>query len=236
MPPRGQQRVLVAGSRGVIGEALCRHFLASGHKVVGCSRSETVIDHEHFEYRQCDISDERAVSELFYGLDRDGVAPDIVILSAAVFSTGMVALLDGNQIDAVLATNVKGSLLLVREAIKRMMQKRYGRLIAISSISATKAERGVALYSMTKAALEQLIKVLPFEIGKHEITFNAVEIAMFEGTGMAAKLSTDARAALMNTLAVKRLCTSQDLCNAVEFFARPESSYVTGQILKLGFV
>lgn len=229
------QVVLVVGSRGLIGESLCMFFLARGAKVVGCSRSRTTFTHENFRHYICDISDEQAVVKMFFQLDRAQMSPGIVILSAATYSNNMVALLSSSEIDKVLSTNVKGLLFLTREAVKRMTRKRFGRIIALSSIRASRAERGAALYSMSKAGLEQLIKVLPFEVGDSPITFNAIEISMFE-KGMAGKLSEEARARLIDSLAIKRLCTPDDLCNAVEFFARSESSYVTGQVLKLGFV
>lgn len=227
--------VLVAGCRGLIGESLCRLFLQLGAQVVGFSRSKPALVHESFHYYACDISDERAVVEAFHNLDASERAPDTVILSAAAFSTGMVALLTGREVESVLATNIKGSLLVTREAMKRMIQKRFGRVIALSSIRVSRAERGTALYALTKAGLEQLMKVLPMEVGDCPITFNAIEISLVED-GMARSLSPEARRRLLDSLVIKRFCTADDLCNAVEFFAKPESSYITGQILKLGFI
>jgi 3-oxoacyl-[acyl-carrier protein] reductase len=227
--------VLVVGSRGLVGESLCRFFLERGAKVVGCSRSQATIEPEHFHHYICDIGDEQAVLKMFYLLDQAQMSPDSVILSAGAFSTNMVALLSSREMDSILSTNVKGALLIAREAVKRMTRKRFGRIIALSSISVSRTERGAALYSMSKAALEQLIRVLPLEVGDYPVTFNAIEISLLDG-GMARDLSKEARARLMDLLAVKRFCTPQDLCNAVEFFAKTESSYVTGQVLKLGFV
>jgi 3-oxoacyl-[acyl-carrier protein] reductase len=226
--------VLVVGSRGLIGESLCRFFLGRGARVVGCSRSAMALEHANFRHYVCDISVEQQVVQMFYLLDRAELSPDIVVLSAAQSSASMVATLSSCEMDAVFSTNLKGSLFVAREALKRMMQNRFGRMIVLSSVRVSRADRGTALYSMSKSALEQLIKVLPLEVGACPITFNAIEISLVED-GMARKLTDEARARLMDSLAIKRFCAAEDLCNAVAFFASPESSYVTGQILKLGF-
>jgi 3-oxoacyl-[acyl-carrier protein] reductase len=227
--------VLVAGCRGLIGGSLCEFFLARGAQVVGFSRTRPALEHENFHYFACDVSDEQAVVNAFHNLDASERAPDTLILSAAAFSTGMVALLTGREVESVLATNIKGSLFLAREAVKRMIQKRFGRVIALSSICVSRAERGTALYALTKAGLEQLIKVLPMEVGDCPITFNAIEISLLED-GMASSLSPEAHQRLLNSLAIKQFCTIDNLYNTIEFFAKLESSYITGQILKLGFI
>jgi 3-oxoacyl-[acyl-carrier protein] reductase len=227
--------VLVVGSGGPLGESLCRFLLDRGAKIVGCSRSKTTIEHPGFSHQVCDIADEQAVVNMFYLLERAQETPDTVILNAASSATSMVALLSVAEIERVVGTNLKGASLVLREALKRMTLKRFGRVIALSSIRVSIPARGSAIYAMSKAGLEQLIRVLPFEVEDSDITFNAVEISVLEG-GMAAKLSEAERASLVASLAIKRFCSPADVCNAVEFFARPESSYVTGQILKLGFV
>jgi 3-oxoacyl-[acyl-carrier protein] reductase len=227
--------VLVVGSRGLIGESLCRFFLSQGATVVGCSRTSMKVEHNRFRHHACSITDERAVVGMFQHLVRAEISPEIVVLGAAVPSTRMIAMVSSSDIDTVLSTNLRGALFVIREAVKSMTRRRYGRVIVLSSIRVPKPVRGCALYSSSKAALEQVIKVLPFEVGDLPITFNAIEISMVSD-GMAAGLSDEVRAQLLNSLAVKRVCTTDDICNAVEFFARPESSYVTGQILRLGFV
>jgi 3-oxoacyl-[acyl-carrier protein] reductase len=227
--------VLVAGCRGTLGESLCGFFLDRGARVVGCSRSETAVARANFHHYVCDIADEQAVVGMFHLMDRAEMLPDTLILNAAASATALVVMVSDAEIERVLATNLKGASFVVREAFKRMTRKRFGRIIALSSIRVSNPARGSALYAMSKAGLEQLIRVLPFEVSDSDITFNAVEISLLEN-GMARDLSEQARARLIESLAIKRLCTPADVCNAVEFFARPESSYVTGQVLKLGFV
>lgn len=227
--------VLVVGSRGPIGEALCKFFLARGATVVGCSRTSMAVEHDRFRHHACSITDERSVVDMFQHLECSEIFPAILVLGASVSSMGMIAMVPSSEIDTVLSTNLRGALFVIREAVKSMMRRRYGRVIVLSSIRVPKPVRGSALYSLSKAALEQVIRVLPFEVGDLPITFNAIEISMVSD-GMAAGLSDEARAQLLNSLAVKRVCTTDDICNAVEFFARPESSYITGQTLRLGFV
>lgn len=227
--------VLVAGSRGDIGESICGFFLNQGARVIGCGRSSASIEHERFQHHICDISSEKAVMEMYFALDRSQITPEVLVVNAAAFSLTPVMLLGGKEIANLLSINVAGLLFLARETLKRMTRRRFGRIIMLSSIAVSKPVRGSSLYAMTKAALEQFTRNLPLEIEGSGVTVNAIEISVFD-SGMALRLSPQARASLMESLAIKRPCTAEDLCNALDFFARPESSYVTGQVLKLGFV
>lgn len=231
----GGRRVLIVGCRGVIGESLCRFFVERNAIVVGCSRGSMHFEHEHFRHHLCDVRDEHEVVKMFQDLASAEARPEIVVVSAAVASTGMVAMVSSSDLDAILGTNIRGIFFVIREALKGMMQLRFGRLIVLSSIRVTKPARGCGVYSLSKAGVEQLVRVLPFEVGNLPITFNAIEISLV-GDGMGKGLSAEAREELVESLPMKRLCTPDDICNAVEFFARSNSSYVTGQILRLGFV
>lgn len=227
--------VFVAGSRGAIGEPLCFHFLSCGARVVGFSRSPTRLEHKCFLHRTCDIRDGKAVTEMFFELEQSGVVPDVLIINAGRYSSHALSLLTAQEMDEVLSVNLKGPLLVIREAMKRMMRNSFGRIVAVSSIRVSHPEYGSGLYSISKAALEQLVRALAVELAPCGGTANGVAVGLFQG-GMADRLTSAAKERILDSLVIKRPCSAEDLCNAVEFFARPGTSYITGQILRLGFL
>lgn len=227
---------VIIGCRGPVGEALCAGLAARGYRVVACGRTSPwpagTVD-----FRQLDVTDEAAIGQLFYQLKREDIHPDVVVLNAARFSDRPVSMISAAHVDELFDVNVRGALLIAREAIKAFMRRGgTGRLVAVSSIAASRPAEGAPVYGMSKAALEHMVRALPAEVAGSSITVNAVEIAVFGGEGMAANLSGGVRERLLAGMAVRRPCQAEDLVHAVAFLASPESAYITGQILRLGFV
>ncbi|MEQ1727559.1 MAG: SDR family oxidoreductase [Vicinamibacterales bacterium] len=227
---------LVVGVRGPVGEAIAAGLLDRGFRVIGCGRTAPAGTLD-VEFRPVDVRDEDAVRRLFFDLDREFAVPEVIVLNAARFSDRPIAMVSGEHIDDVLDTNVKGPLLVTREAIKALIRRnRPGRIVAISSVAASRPLSGAPLYGLSKGALEHLVKSLPGELVGRPITVNAIEIALFEGAGMAAGLREDTRESLLSGLSIRRPCRPSDLNNVVEFLTLPASEYITGQVLRLGFV
>ena len=227
--------VLIAGCNGALGAALCASFLDRGFHVFGCSRSPAQITHERFAHHAADLSREEGVLDWMNAVDARGATPGILILNAAKPAHGVLPTVREKDLMETLNVNWLGPCLVVRECMKRMMARKWGRIVAMTSICASQPMRGAGAYSMSKVALEQLIRQTALEAGRYGITANAVAIPVLE-TGMAESLSEELRAEIVRRCAIPRCCTPEDVWNAVEFFVRPESSYVTGQILHLGFI
>ena len=227
--------VLIAGCNGALGTALCASFLERGFRVFGCSRRAARMAHERFEQHQADLSSEEGVLDWLNAIDARGVSPGVLILNSAISSGGVLATVIEKDLLEVMQVNWLGPCLLIRECMKRMMARKFGRIVAMSSIRASEPVGGAGVYSMSKVAMEQLIRQTALEGGRFGITANAVAISIL-ATGMAESLSDEARREIVRRCAIPRYCTADDVLNAVDFFVRPESSYVTGQILHLGFI
>jgi 3-oxoacyl-[acyl-carrier protein] reductase len=225
--------VLITGASRGIGKDLCEHFLRNSARVIGISRSACDAFHENYRHFPVDVSDENAVQELFRTIRDDYGAVDILINNAGVLTSQYALLMPASSAETMIRTNFLGAFLMARESAKLMMQKKFGRIINISSMAVTLSPVGDAVYSASKSALTQFSRVFAKEVGGYGITCNVLGITAIE-TEMLRKIPREAIDKIIHGLPIKRLATIGDITNALDFFVRKESDSITGQVLYLG--
>jgi len=233
--------LISGGSRG-LGLAIVERLLARGDRVATFSRSGSPAlaalaaahpDRLHAE--SLDGSDSAAVIgfvgrvvERFGGLDH-------CIANAAIAHEGVLATMRDDEIDSMLAVNVKASIVLVRECLRQMLARSPApgpSITLISSIVASRGSPGLAVYAATKAALEGFARSLAREVGPRGIRVNAIAPGFLE-TDLSATLSADNRARLARRTALGRLGTTADVVGALEFLTSPRAAFITGQVLTI---
>ena len=110
-----------------------------------------------------------------------------------------------------------------------MVKQRYGRIISISSVVGIAGNAGQVNYAASKAGIIGMTKAAAKELAGRNITVNAVAPGFIE-TAMTAVLGNEAQEAIVERIAAHRLGKPEDVAEAVAFFARPEASYITGQV------
>lgn len=225
---------LVTGASRGIGRGLVPALAARGYDVVGVSRGLVEVS-GLVEHHAVDVSDEQSVRSLVSGIVERHGRLDAVVHAAAIASAELAASASSATVDGVFRTNVGGTANVCREAVRAMLPRRYGRIILFSSVLVSLGLPGTAAYSSSKAAIEQWARVLAGEVAPYGITVNVVAPSLVE-TDMAAALSRDARARILERLTIKRAGTLDDVAHATLFFLDPASSYLTGQVLSLGLV
>lgn len=226
---------LITGASRGIGRHLAEHYLARGHRVMGCSRGESNLRDEAYTHISLDVRDEPAVKSLFSLIRKDSGRLDHLINNAGIASMNHSLLTPTSTLDKVFATNVTATFLFSREAAKLMKSRSFGRIVNFTSVAVRLKLEGEAAYVASKAAVESLTEVMAREFASFGVTVNAVGPTPIQ-TDLIKNVPDDKIEALVRRQAISRIGTVQDVANVIDFFLRPESDFVTGQIVFLGGV
>ena len=225
---------LITGTSKGIGRALAEHFASRGHTVIGCSRQACDWTAANYTHRPLDVADEKAVTALFAEIRRTHHRLDNLINNAAVASMNHSLLTPVSVVDSVLRTNVTGLFLFCREAGK-MMRTTGGRIVNFTSVAHPLRLEGEAAYAASKAAVESMTRILARELGPMGITVNALGPTPV-ATDLIRGISPEKIGKIMESQAIRRMGTMQDVIHVVEFFLDRRSDFVTGQVVYLGGV
>jgi 3-oxoacyl-[acyl-carrier protein] reductase len=158
---------------------------------------------------------------------------DVAVNNAGVASMNHSLLVPAATIDRVLDLNVRGVFLVCRESAKLMRKRGWGRIVNLTTVAVPLRLEGEALYAASKSAVETLTHILAREFAGFGITVNAVGPSPVD-TDLIRNVPEDRIAQLLQRLAIKRKGTPEDVFNVIDFFIRPESAAITGQIVYLG--
>ena len=227
--------LIITGTRKGLGRALTEHYLALGWQVAGCSRAESDLQHERYRHFCLDVADENSVSHMVATVQREWANLYGLINNAGIASMNHAVLTPVATFNRIFATNTTGSFLFAREFAKRLKRGQAGRIINFSTVAEPLSLEGESAYAASKAAVESLTRILAREFAPFQITVNAIGPTPID-TDLIRSIPKSKMDALLRRQAIQRMGTAADLCNATDFFLRPESDFITGQILYLGGV
>ena len=231
--------VVTGGSRG-LGRAICLELARGGANVMLCyagneaAANETVAACESLGAKaaavRCDVSKEDEVKALMDAALKTFGRIDILVNNAGITRDNLILRLTEQDFDAVLDNNLKSAFLCCKEAARRMVRQRYGRIVNLSSVVALRGNAGQTNYAASKAGLIGLTKSLARELAARNVTVNAVAPGFID-TDMTAVLPETVRTGMTQGIPAGRAGKPEDVANAVAFFAAEQSSYLTGQVL-----
>ncbi|HTV25843.1 MAG TPA: 3-oxoacyl-ACP reductase FabG [Polyangiaceae bacterium] len=155
---------------------------------------------------------------------------DVLVANAGISIDGLLLRLREQDLDSILAVNVKGALACAQGAIKPMMRARSGRIIFVSSVVGQMGNAGQVAYAVSKAGLIGAAKSLAREYASRGITVNALAPGYVE-TDMTAKLEPAQREAMLSAVPLGRPATADEIAASILFLASNEAAYITGQVL-----
>lgn len=228
--------MVVTGTSKGIGNGVAKYFLANGYCVAGCSRGVSTIEHENYAHSQVDISDERQVQSWIRSVKKIFSRIDILVCNAGVLNSfTRLALTSGVSLKPFLDVNIAGTFYVCREVSKLMIIQRGGSILTISSIMTHLHEPGTAAYSLSKAAVTEMTKVLANEVAPMNINCNVIAPS-FCVSDATDSFGSEYAQTLLEKQTLKRPLTVEEICKVVSFFSAPESRCVTGQTLYMGLV
>ena len=155
---------------------------------------------------------------------------NILVNNAGVTRDNLLLMMKDQEWDDVIGTNLKGTYLCTKYALRSMLRQDYGRIISISSISGIMGNIGQSNYSASKAGIIGFTKSIAREIGSRGITVNAVAPGFID-TDMTAKLPEKIKESAIALTSLKRFGKPEDIAELVSFLASNQASYITGQVI-----
>ena len=232
--------LITGGSRG-IGRAVCLKLSGMGYHVLVNYKSNeaeaqktlSLIEEKggNATLLKFDVADRNAVTEVLGKWIETNPDSQIEVLvnNAGIKDDVLLMWMKDEQWDNVLGASLNGFFNVTRLVIQGMLIRRYGRIINMVSLSGLKGLPGQTNYSAAKGGVIAATKALAQEVGKRNITVNAIAPGFIK-TDMTEGLDEKQ---LKNLIPVNRFGEPEEVAHAVGFFASPESSYITGEVLSI---
>lgn len=227
--------MVITGTRKGIGKYLVGYYAKLGYEVIGCSRGEVDYSVPGYEHFCLDVADERAVQQMVRKIRKKYGKIDILLNNAGIASMNHILLTPLKTVERIFSTNVFGTFLFCREVAKLMVAAGYGRIVNFATVATPLNLEGESVYAASKAAVESLTRVMSREVASSNITVNALGSTPV-ATDLIKGVSDEKIDQLLGSQAIRRLGSFEDISNALDFFIRPESDFITGQVIYLGGV
>lgn len=224
-------KILITGTSRGVGEMLTRLFLSEGHDVFGVSRNDKEFNDIKYKHFKCDLTDSSQLKKLIETLP--GV--DVFINNAAIARINPFLLSTEDNLDVAIQTNIKAPYLLTQEIAKGMIERKFGRIINITTIGTKLNITGEVQYLLTKAALEKMTTIWAKELYPFGITVNNVGLSLVN-TQLIQGLTTEQLDKIHDQLIVRDHLDETDLKHVFDFIISAKSQKITNQNFFFGGV
>lgn len=231
--------VVTGGTRG-IGRAISLHFAAAGARVFAAYLNNSAAAEQleqdaaglsgSITTLQADVSTSDGAVALINAASAASGSLDLLVNNAGIIRDGFLAMMAADDWEAVLRTNLSPLFHCCKWGVRKMLAKRSGAIINLSSISGISGAAGQTNYAASKGAVISFTKSLARELGPMGIRVNAVAAGLI-ATDMTAGLKQDQVERIIASSALGRIGQPQEVAEAVAFLGSSAASYITGQCL-----
>jgi len=229
------KKVLITGATGGIGNCLVKKFDALGSKIVatGTNENKLKILKENFENiftNQFKLNEHDKIENFVDQVDKQLGGIDILVNNAGITLDNLSIRLTEQDWKKVIDVNLTSTFLMCKYAIKKMLKKKYGKIINITSIVGHTGNLGQANYSASKAGIVAFSKSLAIEYAKKKINVNCVSPGFIK-TEMTDKINEEFKKILISKIPSGDLGTGEDVSNCVAFLASEMANYINGETI-----
>ena len=229
------KKILITGATGGIGNCLVKKFDELGSTIIATGTNDEKLNNlkknfssinvEKFKLDQHDKIENfiDKINEKLCGLD-------ILVNNAGITLDNLSIRLSEENWKKVLDVNLTSTFLMCKYAIKKMLKKKYGRIINITSIVGHTGNLGQANYSASKAGIVAFSKSLAIEYAKKNININCVSPGFIK-TEMTDKIDEEFKKILISKIPSGDLGTGEDVSNCVAFLASDMANYINGETI-----
>lgn len=233
------QIALVTGASRGIGRAIALQLASEENFVIGTATTEAGAESISSSFQeagirgkgyQLDVSGTGAIDDLVKTINKEHGAPSIVVNNAAITRDNLLILMKDEEWESIMEINLSSVFRLSKACLRGMIKARYGRIVNITSVVAATGNPGQTNYCAAKAGLIGFTKALAKEVGKRNVTVNAVAPGFID-TDMTRAFPEQQKQALLSAIPLNRLGCSEEVAYAVAFLCSKQAAYITGETI-----
>ena len=230
-----KKKILITGASRGIGKEIALKSKENGYIVLGTSTSEVgaqALEKEGIHGLVLNLNDSKSVKEFSDVLIKDHSDIEILINNAGIIRDNIVLRMSDEEWMDVLNVNLNGTFKISKTVLKFMLKKRWGRIINITSTSASTGNKGQANYAAAKSGVEAFSRSLAKEVGSRGITVNSVAPGYIE-TDMTEQINNKVKEEILKQIPLARYGRPEEIAQLIEFLITDEASYITGQTIHI---
>jgi len=226
---------LVTGASRGIGRAIALEFKDKGYSVIGTATSKngaTELNEIGIQGHVLDLNSHESIDSFWEKLEDQNQNISLLVNNAGITRDNIVLRMSDEEWSDIMNVHLYGTFQLCKRSLKMMLKSKWGRIINISSASASIGNRGQSNYAAAKAGVEAFTKSLAKEVGKRDITINAVAPG-FISTDMTENNEGVNEDYLVKEIPLGRFGEPAEVANLVTFLCSEQASYITGQTIHI---
>ena len=229
------KKILITGASRGIGRDIALNSKEKGYKVLGTSTTNegvSSLKENGIHGLQLDLNDKKSVESFNGLLTQEHSDITVLVNNAGITRDNIVLRMSEEEWTDVLNVNLNGAFKVTKTVLKFMLKKRWGRILNITSTSASTGNRGQANYAAAKAGVEAFSKSLAKEVGSRGITVNAIAPGYIQ-TDMTKVISENVKEEILSQIPLSRFGKPEEISQLVDFLISDEASYITGQTIHI---
>jgi len=226
---------LITGASRGIGNAIALHLKNQDYRVLGTATSKggvSKLEDQGIEGLVLDLNSSNSKDQLWEEIENKELKISILVNNAGITRDNIVLRMSDDEWQDIMNVNLNGTFYLSKKALKMMLKLKWGRIINITSTSASVGNKGQSNYSAAKAGVEAFTKSLAREVGKRNITINSIAPGFID-TDMTQQNNGVNIDELIKEIPLGRFGKPDEVAHLASFLCSEEASYITGQIIHI---